>query len=133
MNRIVAAVVAGIVCLIIVSAFSGKNGWQAPREAESRKNPLANDPKAAKAGAVLYKQYCEICHGSKGKGDGTAESGLQTPLNSLASETTQKNADGTVFWKISTGHAQMPAYKSLLTDQQIWQLVNFVKTLGKKI
>ncbi len=40
--------------------------------------------------------------------------------------------DGEIFWKMTEGRKPMPSFKKQLSDEQRWQLVNFVRTLTPK-
>ena len=92
----------------------------APARAAQLTNPYANQPKAVMAGKNLYQRYCAQCHGSDGSGRGKALD--------LHSSTIQEVAPGTLFWYLKNGNlkAGMPAWSSL-PDQQLWQLVTFLK------
>ena len=91
-------------------------------------NPLS--PDAAIAGADVFKNNCVVCHGSQGHGDGPAGTSLDpTPKN--LPELSAMVADDYLFWRISTGKegTAMVAWKGILTDEQIWQVVSFIRTL----
>ena len=51
-------------------AVSGE--WKAPPEADKLKNPYKENVEATAEGKKIYTQYCAVCHGDKGKGDGMA-------------------------------------------------------------
>jgi len=105
--------------------------WAAPGEADNVKNPLAGNTETLQYAKVIYATYCGPCHGSKGKGDGVAAAGLQTKPADHSSDNVQKQTDGALFWMISEGRNPMPAYKSTQTENQRWELVNFIRTLAK--
>jgi mono/diheme cytochrome c family protein len=44
------------------------------------------------------------------------------------------HSDGDLAWKIGNGRGAMPAWKGVLTEREIWHLVNYIKNLpaGKK-
>lgn len=92
----------------------------APASAAKLTNPYADQPKAVLAGKNLFQRYCAQCHGRDGNGLGKAP-GLHTP-------TIEAVAPGTLFWFVKNGNlkAGMPAWSSL-PDQQLWQLVTFLK------
>ena len=92
----------------------------APARAAKLTNPYANQPKAVMAGKNLYQRYCAQCHGRDGSGRDRAPD--------LHSSTIQQVAPGTLFWYLKNGNlkAGMPAWSSL-PDQQLWQLVTFLK------
>lgn len=105
--------------------------WIAPKEADQIENPLKGNVDATKAGKKLYQQQCVVCHGDSGKGDGVAGLALNPKPASFKSEEVQNETDGAIFWKITTGRPPMAAYKDLLTEEQRWQLVNYIRTLSK--
>ena len=91
-------------------------------------NPLSAD--AAIAGADVFKNNCVVCHGSQGHGDGPAGTSLDPAPKNLP-ELSAIVADDYLFWRISTGKdgTAMVAWKGILTDEQIWQVVSFIRTL----
>jgi len=40
--------------------------------------------------------------------------------------------DGELYYKISAGNTPMPSFKTVLSDDQIWQLVNYIRTFAPK-
>jgi mono/diheme cytochrome c family protein len=105
--------------------------WVAPASAVAVKNPLAGNTETLKYAKVIYVTYCTPCHGTKGYGDGPAAAGLNTKPANHSSDVVQKETDGTLFWKISEGRNPMPSYKTVLTENQRWELVNYIRTLAK--
>jgi len=104
--------------------------WKAPAWADTLKNPFAGDPAAIRKGARIYKQQCAVCHGNKGKGDGPAGIALTPRPANLTSKAVQEQSDGALFWKITTGRGAMPSFKSILTEEQRWQVVTFLRSLS---
>jgi len=84
----------------------------------------------ANAGATVFKTNCVACHGKDGHGDGPASQTLEPPPANLV-DLSKVAADDFLFWKISIGVSgtAMPAWKGVLTDQQIWQVIAFIRTL----
>lgn len=81
-------------------------------------------------GANIFKTDCVTCHGEDGHGDGPASQTLEPPPANLV-DLSKIAADDFLFWKISTGvdGTAMPAWKATLTDQQIWEVIAFLRTL----
>lgn len=107
--------------------------WMAPLEAAARRNPVPRDAASIARGNELFQANCASCHGKDGRGDGPAAGALDprpANLNTMA----RHHPDGDFAWKIANGRGAMPAWKGVLNDKQIWDLVNFVKSLdqGKK-
>lgn len=108
----------------------GQTGnWTAPVSADKIKNPYSGSEKATIAGKKIYSQFCAICHGKKGKGDGMAGMALKPRPADFTKEALQKQTDGAIYWKLTEGKAPMAAYKDLLTEEQRWQLVNYIRSL----
>ncbi len=106
--------------------------FTAPAWADTIKNPLKENSAAAVDGKALYTTYCVACHGNKGKGDGPAAAGLSKLPADHTSSIVQKQTDGALFWMISNGNTPMPAYSQSLSKTQIWELVNYIRSLSKQ-
>lgn len=125
-----------VFCLIVggtaFDAAYGQTTWKAPSSANNLKNPYAGNANATAAGKALFNQFCAICHGNRGKGDGLAGMTLKPRPANFTKNAVQLQTDGAIFWKITEGRAPMASYKSVLTEQQRWQLVNYIRQLGGK-
>jgi len=99
-----------------------------PADYAGMTNSLGTD--AATAGADVFKNNCTACHGSQGHGDGPASTALDPAPKNLP-ELSTIAADDYLFWRISTGKegTAMVAWKGVLTNEQIWQVVSFIRTL----
>jgi len=127
-----------LVSLLILTACSSngnsptvnENATLAPVPANyaGSTNPLGLE--AANNGAEVFKTNCATCHGPQGHGDGPAGQSLDPRPRNLA-ELQTKAGDDFLFWRISTGKpgTSMVAWKGILTDEQIWQVVSFIRTL----
>lgn len=125
-------VVVSIICLIPTNqTFAQNDVWKAPAITESYKNPFVGNDNATQAGKKLYNQFCAICHGKKGKGDGVAGMALKPRPADFTKDFIQKQSDGAIFWKMTEGKPPMAAYKTTLTEEQRWQLVNYIRSLAK--
>ena len=99
-----------------------------PAEFAGATNPFGSE--AADEGAELFKANCELCHGGAGHGDGVAGQSLEPRPKNLA--TLQATVgDDFLFWRIHEGKpgTAMVAWNGILTDEQIWQIVSFIRTL----
>ena len=105
--------------------------------AKALKNPVAADAASIDAGRALYAKYCRACHGAEGKGDGPAAAALKDvkPADLSDAKWTHGSTDGEIFATIHDGIGPkfaMNAFAGRLNDTQIWNVVNFVKTMGAK-
>jgi len=125
-------------CLFVLSACGGANSQAnsdqisalapVPAGYAGKTNPLGTD--ATTEGAKIFHSNCEVCHGVEGHGDGPAGQSLDPHPKNLAQLQTVA-ADDYLFWRISEGKpgTSMVAWKGVLTDEQIWQVIAFVRTL----
>src|ERR1035438_5905219 len=116
---------------IFSQSFAQQTNWAAPKDADNVKNPLAGNSGVLADAKTLYASYCSPCHGDKGRGDGPAAPGLNPKPADHTSAAVQSETDGSLFWKLSEGRSPMPGYKKILTDQQRWELINYIRTLAK--
>lgn len=102
-------------------------------EAQKLKNPVANDSESVEAGRKLYQRYCAPCHGAGAKGDGGMSLSGGTPSDLTDETWDYGSTDGEIFVAIRDGvSADMLAYKEKLNEKQIWQVVNFLRSVGPK-
>jgi mono/diheme cytochrome c family protein len=93
----------------------------------------------AAKGKAKYQELCAACHGASGKGDGPAAAGLQTkPRNHTDAAYMNKLKDQQVFEIIKKGgqgvgkSPLMPAWESQLKDEEIRDMVAYIRTLAAK-
>lgn len=124
--------IISLICLfgLIFSAIATtEDSWAAPARASAKKNPVTADASSIARGKTVYTAECFTCHGPSGKGDGPQAKDLEKNPGNLTN--LQGQSDGALFWKVSEGRKPMPTFSSKLTEQQRWDVVNYIKTLSK--
>jgi mono/diheme cytochrome c family protein len=107
--------------------------WTVPDKFDKMTNPVKSDAESIKAGKALWTKHCASCHGKTGLGDGTKAAQLDTEVGDLTTADTQKQSDGSLFYKTLEGRDDMPSFKKKIPDEdEIWQLVNFMRSLKAK-
>lgn len=106
-----------------------KNGI--PAAYQSLSNPLAADTANLAAGAALYVEHCESCHGVAGNGESEAGAELDPPAPELKSMMGMPMiTDGYLMWTLSDGgeplQSAMPAFKDVLSDNERWQIIHYM-------
>lgn len=113
---------------------SGKQRPTPPAPYAGKTNPVAGSADAAAKGKDLFTAQCQACHGDKGLGDGPAGTALNPKPGNLQ-QAAKEASDAYIFWRISEGGAMapfnsaMPTHKDTMTEDQIWQVITYVKTL----
>jgi mono/diheme cytochrome c family protein len=108
----------------------GQNAhWMSPEKESARVNPIKRDKDSIARGAALYEKNCAACHGAKARGDGPAGKALN-PKPADLKKMSGGHPDGDFAWKISIGRGAMPGWKGSLSENQIWDLVNYIQSLS---
>lgn len=124
-----------LLVLVIITGINGNAqeiSWVAPEYSNSLQNPFAGNQKAADEGKMIFNQMCVLCHGDKGQGNGEAGLTLKPQPANFTALNVKNQSDGAIFWKITNGKAPMATYFEILTDDQRWKLVNYIRELEKK-
>lgn len=102
-------------------------------------NPLPADAETIAKGKALYegKAFCKTCHGPDGKGLGAdiAPGSLKGPLprNFTDKKWQAARTDGELFWILqhgSKGTAMAPFIPLVLTEEEAWQVLRYVRSFG---
>lgn len=106
--------------------------WEAPPEAIDIKNPLPLNESTIQAGRKLFQRSCMPCHGQSGRGDGPAAFALNPKPKDLSDTERMRNmTDGELFWKVSEGRGNMPSFADAHTDEERWQIINYLRALAR--
>lgn len=94
-------------------------------------NPYS-ESELGEVGAETYTRYCMRCHGVAGAGDGVEGVALSVQLPNFTDGSYEKSL-GLVAANIKYGKRQeMPAFKNILTDREVWAVAQYVMSLKKK-
>ena len=112
--------------------------WETPpAEYAKARSTRWDDAAAIARGQQLYQTYCLMCHGADGKGTGPVAKGLPHPPADLTHHFHRAPGDGDayLFWRVSEGgqvepfkssQSAMPAYKTVLSEDQRWDVLAYV-------
>jgi cbb3-type cytochrome c oxidase subunit III len=96
-------------------------------------NPVGADAASIAAGRAIYETSCASCHGETGKGDGRMGEELNPKPSDLTSSSWKHGTtDRDIFSEVRNGirGTGMKAFGHKLTARQIWDLVNYLHTIG---
>ena len=120
---------------VLFTVTTGAQSRSATPAAAIPKNPVASSATSVTAGAAVYKKYCAFCHGADAKGNGPL-----APKDSMPPDLTDAtwkfgSTDGEIFTLITKGGgatSKMIGFKGKMPDQDIWHIINFLRSLGPK-
>jgi mono/diheme cytochrome c family protein len=99
------------------------------------RNPDGASAESVALGRKAFTSYCIVCHGLDGQNTGVPFADkMAPPVPSLASDAVQKYTDGQLHWIIQNGifPSGMPAAKGVLSDEEIWAIVSYIRHLPPK-
>jgi mono/diheme cytochrome c family protein len=108
-----------------------KDKWTAPATEAQKKNPVAVNDASLAAGQKVYLKRCVECHGKTGNGDGPDAADLGIHPAKLSDPVIRQETDGALFWKITIGKKPMPKYGTRLSPTDRWNVINYLRTLGR--
>ena len=124
------------VLLIAVLAASAQQNAQPPAEykippeAASQPNPVKPSSESLAKGKKVYGYDCAVCHGKDGDGKGDMD---MKNVSDFTDPATLKNrTDGELFYIIKKGKGEMPPEGDRGKSEDIWNLVNYVRSMAKK-
>ncbi|MGE3911024.1 MAG: cytochrome c [Chloroflexota bacterium] len=102
-------------------------------QARGLSNPIQRTTQTAARAEAIYQSDCATCHGVAGDGQGPmaayyAQSpAAVVPPVDLAAPRVRARTDGELWWIIGQGLGNMPAYRHLLSDEERWLTVQFIR------
>jgi len=124
-----------LTALVVVLAGTGGLILRAQGNADAAKlkNPVAATPESIAAGQQLYARNCASCHGRNGQG-GPGNDLIPAAPSLLGDGWAHGSTDGEIFTNIKAGVApdfNMVPFKDRLKDDDIWNLVNYIRSIKK--
>ena len=120
--------------LVLAASLAAQPAQPTPRaEAAKLKNPFPSNAASISTGQQLYQKYCRFCHGATGVGDGPSAPKDTKPSNLTDATWDRGSTDGEIFIVIQEGAGpeyKMKGLKGKVSEQDTWQLVNYVRSLG---
>ena len=103
--------------------------WTVPPEAGEISNTISQTQESIGRGAVVFATRCAVCHGGQGQGDGPSSLSLWVPPTDLTDPKVLKQSDGVLFWKITVGRGPMPNWDLILSDEDRWHVINYLRAI----
>jgi len=117
-----------------LSAAQGATGSQTiPANAAQLVNPIKPTPESLAQGKKYYGYDCAMCHAENGDGKGDVAVDEKLTLKDYRNPAAlQSMTDGELFYVIKNGHGQMPPEGGRVKDTELWNLVNYIRSLSQK-
>jgi mono/diheme cytochrome c family protein len=106
--------------------------YKVPPEAAAKANPVKPTSESLAKGKKLYGYDCAMCHGEKGDGKGDMASDMKNVTDFTNPDALKNRTDGELFYVIRTGKGEMPPEGDRAKDDDIWNMVNYIRSLAKK-
>lgn len=106
--------------------------YKIPPASAQMANPVKPTPESLAKGKKTYGIDCAMCHGEKGDGKGDVASGMKNVTDFTNPDVQKARTDGEWFYIIRKGKGEMPPEGDRAKDEDIWNLVNYIRAFGKK-
>ena len=126
-NRKLSYLILSILLLSFASGYA-QDDWIVPDNEKGRLSKFEFDDQAREAGENLYMFNCRSCHGIPGQGNYLAT--LDPAPGDPATDKIQHNSDGELYYKLKTGKGQMPSFRNVLSPNQIWQVIAYLRSFN---
>jgi len=105
-----------------------------PEEAKAIENPVSKSDSNLAIGKDKYEIFCSMCHGFSGRGDEEVSKSFRVEPSSLVSSSVERRTDGELFWATKSGvnDTKMLAWGELMSDEEMWLIVNYIRVLQKE-
>jgi mono/diheme cytochrome c family protein len=121
---------AALFLVVVVAAAQSPAVGPDPKKV---KNPVAASAASVTAGAATYKKYCAFCHGPEAKGNGPLAPKGSMPPDLTDAKWDHGDTDGEIFHIMQNGvggTSVMKGFKGKMPDQDMWNVVNYLRSLG---
>jgi len=103
-------------------------GWVVPEDQKGKLAPVKFTPEMQKQGEGLYLKNCQSCHGIPGKKNWAK---ITPPPGDLSAEKAQKQSDGEIFYRITSGKTPMPEFRNILSETERWAILSFLRSYNR--
>jgi mono/diheme cytochrome c family protein len=122
-----------LVCAVWAQKPKDQPGeYKIPPEAAAKVNPVKPTPESLAKAKKLYGIDCAMCHGANGDGKGDMASDMKNVTDFTNPDALKNRTDGELFYVIRHGKGEMPPEGDRAKDEDVWNLVNYIRSLAKK-
>lgn len=104
-----------------------------PLASAQKENPFKSTPESLARGKKQYGYDCVMCHGKEGNGKGDVAADMKLNMHDETDPATLKDfTNGALFYIIKNGKDQMPPEGNRVKPEEIWDMVNYVRSFAKR-
>jgi mono/diheme cytochrome c family protein len=93
-------------------------------------NPFTKeDERRRRRGSLVFANFCQVCHGPFGEGNGPSTLGGLPPPPSLLGERARQMPDGQMFHVLTYGQGRMPSVAPQLEAEDRWCAILYVRQI----
>lgn len=129
MNRISRTLISTCLASIFLGSLTFGQAWEVPVDKSKKVSPFKFNDETKKKGEAVFQRNCTSCHGIPTKANFVP---LTPPPGDPATDKFQKQVDGALFYKITTGRGAMPSFKDVLTEEERWQVISYFRSFNSK-
>ena len=137
MRRVSTALIPALAlsCVVFMTVVAGAQNPGGSPDGKKMKNAVASSAESIAAGKAAFQKNCRFCHGADAKGNGPMAPEGTHPSNLIDDTWDRGSTDGEIFLVIRDGAGpkfEMKGNKSKLTEPEIWNVVNYLRSLQAK-
>lgn len=123
----------GLGLLLIALAFlmhlpASAQEWVVPDDKKAEVCPIKFTDEFVKKGEAVFQKNCTSCHGTPSKGNFVK---MVPEPGDPATDKFQKQTDGALYYKLTTGRGAMASFKAILTDEERWSAIAYFRSFNK--
>jgi mono/diheme cytochrome c family protein len=104
--------------------------YKIPPEAAQKSNPVKPTSESLAKGKKMYAIDCAMCHGANGDGKGDMD--MKNVTDFTNPDVQKARTDGEWFYIIRKGKGEMPPEGDRAKDEEVWNIVNYIRAFAKK-
>jgi len=107
--------------------------YKIPPDDAAKANPVKPSAESHAKGKKLYGYDCAMCHGKDGDGKGDMAADMKNMPDFTHQDALKGRTDGELFYIIRNGKGEdMPPEGDRAKDEDVWNMVNYVRSFAKK-
>ena len=121
--------ISSLLAVLFITTNADAQNWDVPADKKDKTSTFTFNTEAQKKGEEIYNKNCVACHGNPGQGNFNKTLNPTPP--DIATENVQKQTDGELFYKITSGKGLMPSFKNIISDNDRWNIIAYLRTFNK--